>query len=95
MPDSSPTPGSPSNSDSPFDKDGNTKSFGIPSGMIGNAHKGKKIYFGSCSGCHASVVGKHASYSSLTKSLSRTPMDALHISRENTAHLVAYLNFIK
>lgn len=87
-----PSPQTPS--DGPFDKDGNTKSFGIPEGMSGNAHAGKKIYFSKCAGCHPSIVGKHSSYQTLTGWLRKTPMDSLGIKPQQTADLVAYLNFI-
>lgn len=94
-PQSTPSPSAPSAGNSPFDQNGNTSSFGIPAGMKGNVNLGKRIYFGECAGCHPQILGKRASYSSMEKTLSKSPMNALRVGRSDIAHLVAYLNFIR
>lgn len=90
-----PTPTPATNSDEDFDEDGNTDSFGIPKGLTGNAHIGKKFYFSTCTTCHQTINGKHYSYQRLSEQLKIPPMDTLNIKPQQIADLVAYLNFIR
>ena len=90
-----PTPPSTGGGGSLFDAAGNTSAFGIPAGLRGNRNQGKQIYFGTCAPCHPSILGRGASYSSLQRTLAKSPMDTLHTSSANIAHLVAYLNFTR
>lgn len=82
-------------SEEDFDENGNTDSFGIPKGLTGNAHVGKKFYFSTCTTCHQTINGKHYSYQRLSERLRKPPMDTLNIKPQQTADLVAYLNFIR
>ena len=76
----------------PFNSAGDTSSFGIPSGNIGNVHQGKKKYFSACSSCHASIVGRGLTYGSLKRTIEGAPMN-IHLPTSEVADLVAYLNF--
>lgn len=76
----------------PFDSNGNTSSFGIPSGMKGNVRKGGAVWNRKCSSCHSSLK-RGRSYGQIRASLKSVPqMRSLSLSAQETADVTAYLN---
>ncbi len=75
-----------------YDSEGNTIDFGIPSGVVGNAHRGKRKWQERCVTCHSSLVGTKLDFSELRRTISRPPMN-ISLSSGPTADLVAYLHF--
>lgn len=89
-----PAPTNPGTSPSggAFDADGNTTSFSLPAGIVGNAHRGKKKYFAECASCHSSIVGRNDSYPTLKRVIEAPPMN-LRLAAPDVADIVAFLNF--
>ncbi len=87
-PSATPTP----NSNSSFDLEGNTTSFGIPRGAVGNIRRGKSKYFSQCSACHSRLTGTHENFASLKRITAAPPMN-LRLSDSTLADLVAYLRY--
>jgi len=75
-----------------FDADGNTISFGIPVGLVGNVHQGKRLYVQECASCHANLAGGNESFPQLKRTIAGSPM-FITLPDSTLADIVAYLQF--
>lgn len=78
----------------PFDANGNTTSFGIPSGLTGNAGRGKKTYLATCTSCHATLAGTHQNFAGMKAAMKQPPMN-FDLPNSVIADLIAYTHFSK
>ena len=76
---------------SPFDANGNTSSFGIPSGLIGNISSGKTFFATHCFACHGGDKGTNYTYPLLVAAVTGPKM-GFSFPNADFANLVAYLN---
>lgn len=74
-----------------FDADGNTTAFGIPAGLTGNISRGKSVWNGACRSCHGAEK-TNRSYGTIKNSFKLPVMASVHISKQQTADVTAYLN---
>ncbi|MCB0311524.1 MAG: carboxypeptidase regulatory-like domain-containing protein [Bdellovibrionales bacterium] len=80
--------------DAIFDAEGNTTAFGIPKGLVGNLHAGKRKYQQECASCHLDPQGGNLNFYELRNRISEAPMfKKIHDS--NLADIVAYLHYLK
>lgn len=84
--------GSTGGTSSAFDANGNTSSFGIPMGMMGNITAGQAVWNGTCATCHGSDTKDGLNYSGLQSVLTVRAMSHLNMMNQQMADLVAYLN---
>lgn len=83
----------PNQSAGPFDVNGNTTSFGIPSGLRGNIDRGKRVWDRNCSGCHGSRVREPGdSYADVRRKQGLPQHVDNSLSRQDMADLTAMLN---
>lgn len=87
-PQPTPTPGDPGNTD-PFDENGNTTSFGIPTGQVGNISKGKSAFQRVCADHHPANQANRYDYQRLKRTSNLPQHNRVNF---DLANLVAYLN---
>jgi len=79
----------------PFDENGNTTAYNIPSPLVGNIAAGTTVWSNKCSGCHPSPFGAVGAftYPALASKLASVPlMSGIVVSDQEKADLTAYLN---
>ena len=74
----------------PFDSNGNTNSFGIPSGLTGNISQGRRVWNRDCAS-HHSERGTGYSFRRLKQAV-EGPLMRLSVPNRDLANLTAYLN---
>jgi hypothetical protein len=90
--DGTPAPGDTPTHSSPFDENGNTSGFGIPSGLSGNISAGQRTWGAKCAGCHAREKSGR-SYGAIKSSFKTVPiMRGVSCSNQEIANLTAFLN---
>lgn len=77
----------------PFDSEGNTTSFGIPDGVVGNITRGRRVWNGICSACHGSKLRYPGySFSEARRAQRLSQHSANGLSTQQLADLTALLN---
>lgn len=77
-------------SNSPFDAQGTTSAFGIPTGLFGNISVGRRLYQQQCTSCHGEYGGGWR-FGRLKTRIGQAPM-FLSIPDRDLANITAYLN---
>jgi len=85
-----PTPTATQVSSSPFDAQGNTSGFGIPSGLVGNITTGRRLYQQQCSSCHGEL-GVGWRFGRIKTRIAQAPM-FLSIPDRDLSNITAFLN---
>ncbi len=75
---------------SPFDAQGTTSAFGIPSGLSGNISSGRRVYQQQCASCHGEF-GSGWRFNRLKTRIAQAPM-FLSIPDRDLANITAFLN---
>lgn len=76
----------------PFDSSGNTTSFNIPAGIVGNITSGQTQFGQTCFGCHGADRGTNYDFPTLFAAVNGPPMFLSSLTQQQVANLVAYLN---
>ena len=79
----------------PFDANGNTTAYGIPSGTVGNIASGTTVWSNKCASCHPAPFGAVGAftYPALSSKLSSSSlMSGISLTVKDKADLTAYLN---
>ncbi len=76
----------------PFDANGTTTSFGIPSGVGGNITRGISQWAITCQGCHPGGRGTNFTFPVLQTAIQSAPMFITTLNNQQIADLTAYVN---
>jgi len=85
-----PLPGGTPTPSSPFDQNGTTTQFGIPTGLTGSTREGRQELTARCSDCHGEL-GRGWNFPRLKRRIAEAPM-FLTIPDRALADITAYLN---
>ncbi len=79
----------------PFDANGNTTAYDIPSPLVGNITAGETVWNSKCMGCHPGLFGPVGAftYPAMSNKLATVPlMSGIVVTDQQKADLTAYLN---